>query len=178
MISDSQVFCRAMVVHWMFETLGTVNKTMKKLDFSIRSATKEDAAFIRRLIWQVGINPLGLDWRRFVVAVHANGTRLGCVQLKVHKDGSSELASLAVLPLYRQQRVAEALIRTILIDLNPPVFLTCRGSLVSCYERFGFQEISDVNSMPVYFRRIKRIFTWLEKRKWVEHLVVMIWDTE
>ena len=149
---------------------------MNKLDFNIRPAIKGDAAFIRRLIRQVGINPLGLNWRRFVVAVHENETRLGCAQFKVHKDGSSELASLAVLPLYRHQGVAEALIRELLKDPKPPVYLTCRGSLVSFYERFGFQEVSDLNSMPAYFRRVKRIFQWMEKRQWVEHLAVMVWD--
>lgn len=149
---------------------------MNKLDFNIRPAIKGDAAFIRRLIRQVGINPLGLNWRRFVVAVHENETRLGCAQFKVHKDGSSELASLAVLPLYRHQGVAEALIRELLKDPKPSVYLTCRGSLVSFYERFGFQEVSDLNSMPAYFRRVKRIFQCMEKRQWVEHLAVMVWD--
>ncbi len=150
---------------------------MNKLSYSIRPATKEDATFIRRLIWQVGINPLGLDWHRFVIAALESGTKIGCAQLKVHKDGSTELASVAVMPLYRHQRVAEALIWTILKDLDPPVFLTCRGSLVSFYVRFGFREMFDQNSMPAYFLKIKRIFTWLEKRKWAEHLAVMIWDT-
>ena len=69
---------------------------MSKESYSIRKATRGDAAFIRRLIWQVGINPLGLDWQRFVMAVHGHGVRIGCAQLKMHKDGSRELASVAV----------------------------------------------------------------------------------
>jgi len=66
--------------------------------FSLRKATKEDSTFIRTLIWRVGINPMGLDWQHFVVAVHEHGVRIGCAQLKVHKDGSRELASVAVVP--------------------------------------------------------------------------------
>ena len=145
---------------------------------TIRKATKQDSAFIRQLIWRVGINPLGLDWRRFVVAVHEHGVRIGCTQIKVHKDGSRELASVAVLPLYRHQRVAEAMIRYILEDHNPPIYLTCRSSLVSFYERFGFLEIADPEIMPSYFRMVKRVFKRLEKRKWVEPLAVMVWNGE
>lgn len=147
-----------------------------KSDFSVRPATKGDAAFIRRLIWKSGINPFGLNWQRFVIAVHANETRIGCVQVKTHPDGARELASVAVLPLYRHRRVAEVLILTILEDLTPPVYLTCRGSLVSFYERFGFREMVDLNLMPAYFCKVKRIFTWLEKRKLAQHLAVMVWD--
>jgi N-acetylglutamate synthase-like GNAT family acetyltransferase len=144
----------------------------------ISKATKEDSAFIRQLIWRVGINPLGLDWRRFVVAVHEHGVRIGCAQIKVHKDGSRELASVAVVPLYRHQGVASAMIRQILEDHNPPIYLTCRSSLVSFYERFGFLEISDPEIMPSYFRKVKSVFTSLEKRKWVEPLAVMVWNGE
>lgn len=149
---------------------------MNKLDFSIRTATKEDTAFIRRLIWKSGINPFGLNWQRFVIAVLKNGDRIGCAQLKTHTDGARELASLAVLPTYRHQSVAEALIWRILKDPDPPVYLTCRGSLVSFYERFGFQEMTDLFSMPAYFFKVKRAYSWLEKRKWVGHLAVMKWD--
>lgn len=148
---------------------------MSKASYIIRKATKEDATFIWRLIWRVGINPLGLDWRRFVVAVHEHGVRIGCAQVKSHKDGSLELASVAVVPLYRHQGVAETMIREILKDHNSPIYLTCRSSLVSFYERFGFTELFELETMPAYFRRVKRIFTWLEKRKWVEPLAVMMW---
>jgi N-acetylglutamate synthase-like GNAT family acetyltransferase len=151
---------------------------MSKASYFIRKATREDAAFIRRLIWRVGINPLGLDWRRFVVAVHEHGVRIGCAQVKSHKDGSLELASVAVVPLYRHQGVAETTIFEILKDHNPPIYLTCRSSLVSFYERFGFSELSELETMPAYFRKVKRTFTWLEKRKWVERLAVMVWKGE
>ena len=151
---------------------------MSKASYFIRKANREDAAFIQRLIWQVGINPLGLDWRRFVVAVHEHGVRIGCAQVKSHKDGSLELASVAVVPLYRHQGVAEMMIREILKDHNPPIYLTCRSSLVTFYQRFGFLEIFDGEAMPAYFRKVKRVFTWLEKRKWVERLAVMAWKEE
>jgi N-acetylglutamate synthase-like GNAT family acetyltransferase len=151
---------------------------MSKASYFIRKATSEDAAFIRRLIWRVGINPLGLDWRRFVVAVHEHEVRIGCAQVKCHKDGPIELASVAVVPLYRHQGVADMMIREILKDHHPPIYLTCRSSLVSFYEHFGFSELSELETMPTYFRKVKKVFTWLEKRKWVESLAVMVWTDE
>jgi N-acetylglutamate synthase-like GNAT family acetyltransferase len=147
--------------------------------FIIRKATKEDSTFILTLIWQVGINPMGLNWRRFVVAVHEHEVRIGCAQLKIHKDGSRELASVAVVPLYRHQGVAEAMIREILSGQPAPVYLTCRGSLASFYARFGFTEMTDMSRMPVYFRRVKKIFLWFEKLSLArERLAVMEWNGE
>ncbi len=151
---------------------------MSKVRFYIRKATKNDSGFIRRLILRVGINPLGLKWRRFLVAVNENGFKIGCAQVKVHKDGTRELASVAVVPFYRHQGVAHGLIRKILENQEAPIYLTCRGSLVSFNERFGFYEMLDLESMPAYFRKVKRVFTWLEKRKWSERLAVMVWNGE
>jgi N-acetylglutamate synthase-like GNAT family acetyltransferase len=149
---------------------------MSKAGYFIRKATRKDATFIRWLIWRVGINPMGLDWRRFVVVVHEHGVRIGCAQIKNHKDGSLELASVAVVPLCRHQGVAETMIHEILENQKPPIYLTCRSSLVSFYERFGFKELIELETMPAYFRKVKRVFNWLEKRKWVEGLAVMVWN--
>ena len=146
--------------------------------YYIRKATRKDSAFIRQLILRVGINPLGLDWRRFLIAVHEHGVNIGCAQVKDHKDGTRELASVAVVPIFRHQGVAETMILEILEDQKPPIYLTCRSALVTFYESFGFFEISDIDVMPAYFRKVKRVFNWLEKRKWVERLAVMVWNGE
>lgn len=147
---------------------------MSKENYFIRKATKADATFIRRLIWQVRINPLGLKWRRFVVAVNEHGVRIGCAQLKIYKDGTRELASVAVVPHFRHQGVGAAMIRSILDGQESPIYLTCRESLGSFYERFGFQEIIELDSMPPYYRKLKEFSAWLEKRNWVEPLAVMV----
>ena len=146
--------------------------------FTIRRACKQNAGFIRRLIRQVGINPLGLDWQRFVVAVHEDGERIGCAQLKIHSDQSHELASVAVAPAYRKQGVADAMIREILNEQTGPVYLTCRGSITSFYERYDFQEMTNLATMPAYFRKVKKAFTWLERLKWAERLAVMVRNGE
>jgi N-acetylglutamate synthase-like GNAT family acetyltransferase len=131
--------------------------------FEIRKATNSDASAIRRLIREVGINPLGLDWRRFLLAVDQHGKMVGCAQIKPHRDGSLELASVAVVSHYRHQGVAGALIHHLLRGQHGPVYLTCRAELSVFYNRFGFEEVKDSPDMPVYFRRIQRIFQFLVK---------------
>ena len=124
--------------------------------FQLRPARKEDAAAIRRLIYQVGINPTGLDWRRFVLAVDPHDRMAGCAQVKPHRDGTRELASLAVQPAYRGQGVARRLIEHLLARTPSPLYLTCRSTLQPFYEKFGFQVVSP-QELPPYFRRIARL---------------------
>jgi N-acetylglutamate synthase-like GNAT family acetyltransferase len=123
----------------------------------IRPATQADAAAIHHLIHTVKINPLSLNWQRFVLAVNPAGEILGCGQIKLHGDGSRELASLAVWPRHQGAGVGRALINHLLARTNPPLFLTCRSPLRSFYEPFGFHPV-DPKDMPPYFRRIWSIF--------------------
>jgi N-acetylglutamate synthase-like GNAT family acetyltransferase len=143
------------------------------MNFSLRPATRSDQVRIRSLIRTVRINPTGLDWPRFVVAVTSSGELIGCGQVKTHADGSRELASIAVAPDYRGEGVARAIIEH-LINIHPkPLYLTCRSSLEPFYQQFGFQTIPN-NQMPPYFRRISRlakILFWLIRRG--EGLAVM-----
>jgi len=146
------------------------------VELSIRPANAGDAAAIRRLIHTVGINPLGLDWRRFRVVEAPSGEMLGCGQVKPHADGSRELASIAVWPQYRGMGVARAVIEQLLSENQPPLYLTCRSSLRPLYEKFGFQ-VLPVEAMPPYFRRVTRLFRLL-RRVWPgpEDLLVMRLD--
>lgn len=127
----------------------------------LRKAVKSDSKAIRRLIWKVGINPIGLDWRRFVVAQDDAECLIGCGQIKPHADGSRELASIAVEPEYQGQRLGSAIIRHLLAGTEPPLYLTCRASLESYYQQFGFYTLSNPREMPVYFRRISKAYAVL-----------------
>ena len=49
---------------------------------TVRTARETEAAQIRDLIHLVSINPMGLDWKRFVVAVDDRDEMVGCGQLK------------------------------------------------------------------------------------------------
>ena len=124
--------------------------------FSLRPAQASDQEGIQALIKQVHINPMSLDWRRFVVAVDDKGAFLGCAQLKPHRDGSIELASLAVVPAYQGQGIGSALIQHLLQAAPRPVYLTCRHTLGPYYERFGFR-IVNFKERPPYFKRISAL---------------------
>lgn len=125
-------------------------------EFTVRHALKDDFPAIRSLIHVVQINPTGLDWRRFLVAISPSGYLLGCGQIKPHHDGSRELASIAVQENVQRQGVARSIIQALLaLELTRPLFLMCRARLKSFYVRYGFHAIGQ-EEMPVYFRRISR----------------------
>ncbi len=121
----------------------------------LRSASAGDAQAIRALIRSAQINPVGLDWRRFTLAVDGSGRLVGCGQIKPHRDGSRELASIAVVPEWRGRGVARALIEHLLETHPGTLYLTCRASLGSLYASFGFQVV-DESEMPTYFRWVSR----------------------
>jgi N-acetylglutamate synthase-like GNAT family acetyltransferase len=125
-------------------------------NFLLRPAVESDASQIRSLIHRVGINPMDLNWKHFIVAETPDGLFIGCAQLKLHQDRSVELASIAVEEAFRGQGVARALIEHLLAHSPRPVFLMCRPVLGSYYEKFGFRVIGQ-QEMPPYFRRIHRL---------------------
>lgn len=150
-------------------------------EFSLRPATEADFPEIKALIRQVRINPMGLDWRRFTVAVkgpvlsavEGAGEMLACVQLKPVPGGLTELASLAVLPAYRHLGIARALIEHQLANAPRPVYLTCRSGLGKLYEKFGFRAL-EADETPRYYQRLQRlagIFMGLTRKS--ESLLVM-----
>jgi N-acetylglutamate synthase-like GNAT family acetyltransferase len=125
-------------------------------DFFLRAATAADEQEIRALIRAVQINPMGLDWHRFVVAASAEGAIGGCGQVKPHGEEARELASIAVWAQYRGQGIARAIIEDLLRQNPGSLYLMCRPLLGPFYEKFGFREIPQ-NEMPTYFRRISRL---------------------
>ena len=124
--------------------------------FTLRAARADDFPAIRRLIHESNINPMGLDWRRFLLAVDANDALLGCGQLKPHGDGVVELASIAVEPAHRKQGIARAIIEQLLERAPRPLYLICRAPLGPFYERWGFRAL-ELDEMPAYFRRLARM---------------------
>jgi N-acetylglutamate synthase-like GNAT family acetyltransferase len=122
----------------------------------IRPARQAEASQIRDLIYRVGINPTGLDWKRFVVAVNDRDEMVGCGQLKPHSGDILELASIAVDPEHRGRGVARAVIEHLLKDSPRPLYLMCESSLGSLYEKFGFRSLA-YEEMPRYFQRISKL---------------------
>lgn len=126
----------------------------------IRKATAQDAWAIRRLIWKVGINPAGLNWRRFIVVIDRQDHLIGCGQVKPHPPDLRELASIAVEPAWQGQGIGRRIIEQLLGDTPLPLYLYCRKSLEPFYQQFGFQGIAPQN-MPGYFFRIWKLVNLL-----------------
>jgi N-acetylglutamate synthase-like GNAT family acetyltransferase len=143
-----------------------------------RPAQASDEVAIKALIRAVNINPMGLKWPRFLVAVDENGHLIGCGQVKPHRDGSRELASIAVQKAWQRQGIAGGIIKHLLADEPPPVWLTCMDKLVPFYEQFGFVEVKvgDGRSLPLYFRFIRTIFKPVQKLSRIPgYLAIMVW---
>ena len=119
---------------------------------AIRDATVDDQATIRRIVRAANINPTGLDWPRFVVAEDA-GAMVGVGQVKPHRDGTRELASIAVIPARQGQGIGTAIIKELLRREKGAVLLTCRSRLQGYYERFGFRRL-EPQDYPPYFARM------------------------
>ncbi len=130
--------------------------------YSLRQATALDDKAIHQIISFVQINPLGLDWRHFILAVDPDNKIIGTGQLKPHYDGSLELASIAVQPDWRGKGVARAMIEHLLQEHPGRLYLTCRSELGPLYQKFGFEEIQ-LGIMPPYFRRISRLVNLLNR---------------
>ncbi len=141
--------------------------------FTLRPARESEAGQIKDLIHLVGINPMGLDWKRFVVAVNDRDEMIGIGQLKPHGEDILELASIAVYPEYQGQGVGRGIIEYLLKDSPRPLYLMCESSLGPLYEKFGFHGIG-YEEMPRYFQRMSKLaglVTTLARRE--ERLLVM-----
>jgi N-acetylglutamate synthase-like GNAT family acetyltransferase len=126
-------------------------------EFVLRKAAESDSRQIRELIDLVGINPTGLDWRRFLVAVDPGGRVIGCGQVKPHGREIRELASIAVRPEFRGRGIARAVIEKLLAENTLPIYLMCMSHNGPLYEKFGFKSLAP-GAMPRYYQRIHRLF--------------------
>jgi amino-acid N-acetyltransferase len=144
--------------------------------YYLQAATSAQQGEIKALVRAARINPLGLDWQRFIVALNENGVIIGCGQVKPHRDGSWELASIVVVPAWQGQGVARAIIEYLLSNSPSPLWLTCVSSLVPFYSRFGFCEVTALAEMPRYFRWVSRLFRLLAYLSPANSLSVMRCD--
>ena len=124
--------------------------------YTLRPARETESRAIKELIHFVGINPMGVDWKHFIVAVDSQDRILGIGQLKPHREEILELASIAVYPEYRGLGFARAIIEQLLKDGPRPLYLMCESSNGPLYEKFGFRSIS-YDEMPRYFQRISKL---------------------
>jgi N-acetylglutamate synthase-like GNAT family acetyltransferase len=122
-----------------------------------RPATSADQPAIKAIVRGARLNPYSLDWPRFLVV--AEGARVvGVGQVKPHRDGSRELASIAIVPERQGLGIGGDLVRALIERESGVLYLLCEQPRETFYERFGFQRIQP-REMPPYFRRIYRLGT-------------------
>ena len=117
----------------------------------IRPASAADQYAITAIVRAARINPSDLDWQRFLLAQWGQDI-VGVGQVRPHKDGSRELASIAVVPEWQGNGVGGALIRALLSRETGQLYLMCTANREHYYERFGFKRL-ERPAMPPYFRR-------------------------
>lgn len=141
------------------------------MSLTIRSAIAADQPIIRRLIKEANLNRMSLDWPNFVMA-EEDGAIVGLGQIKTHRDGSLELASIAVVPARQGQGIGRAIIESLLSrEPNAVLHLTCRRELEGFYQRFGFVRLRRAD-YPRYFSRLIPIIN-LVARFFQTEIVVM-----
>lgn len=124
---------------------------------AIRPATAADQDAIVALIRAVQINPMDLKWPHFVLAVDEDtGAVVGTGQVKQHRDGSHELASIATAPGYQRRGLAHQIIEQLLVQHPGVLYLTCMDNMESLYAQFGFRTIG-VPEMTPYFKRLVKV---------------------
>lgn len=106
----------------------------------IRPAVEADQQTIVSFIQQARINPRNLHWQNFLVA-EKNGQIVGIRQVKVHAQGTREVASGFVLPEYRRQGISALLMHEIIAREKDTLYLICNKKRKTYYEPFGFREV-------------------------------------
>jgi N-acetylglutamate synthase-like GNAT family acetyltransferase len=154
-----------------------MDEKMEAGKIQIRPARRDDAQRIASMVQAARLNPLGVRWDRFRVAIDNSDNVIGCAQVKGHRDGSMELASLVVRGKWRGRGVGRALVKALQKEHGPPLWLTSRSSLVPYYQRFGFLELEAGVYKPAYFRWVSRLVNTLGLiTSKSEYLAVMQWD--
>lgn len=105
---------------------------------TIRSANRAEEDTIRSIVRAARLYPLDLPWQNFVVA-EQHGQIVGVGQIRPHKDGCRELASIAVRPEHQRSGVGSQIVHTLLARASGPLYLLCAAPMESYYVRFGFR---------------------------------------
>ena len=115
----------------------------------LRNATRADQTAIKAIVRAAQINPTGLNWQRFIVAV--DGDKLVALgQVKPHRDGSRELASIATIPERQRHGLSRQIIEALPAREHGDLYLMCRAPLVAFYERFGFHRALPAELPPLF----------------------------
>jgi amino-acid N-acetyltransferase len=106
----------------------------------LRQAIAADQSTLYALMKHERLDAAEAGWPQFIVAADGFGI-VGAAQLRRHCDGSSEVASLVVLPPMRGQGIAARLLDALLAARNAPVHLVAQRTHATYFERWGFRGI-------------------------------------
>lgn len=106
----------------------------------IRSATAGDRAAILALMRPRDYNRVNLQPECFLVAEEA-GVIIGIGQIKRHRDGTPELASLVVAAERRGEGIGQTLVRALVARHQGPLYLFCLATLAGFYATLGFHPV-------------------------------------
>jgi amino-acid N-acetyltransferase len=118
---------------------------------TLRPAAAADQPAIRALVRGERLNPHGLDWPRFLLAT-IGPVVVGAVQMRLHADGSRELASLVVARDFRGHGLAGRLIEGLLASHCGPVHVITARANARHYVRWHFRAVPALRA-PASVRR-------------------------
>lgn len=107
---------------------------------TIRRAVADDEPAIHAMVRRERLNPHHLYFRNFAVAVSGHEI-VGASQIRHHRDGSRELGSVVVTPLWRGCGISARLIEFLLAGEGSVVHVITRKRHAHHYERWGFAPI-------------------------------------
>lgn len=106
----------------------------------IKRARAEDQDAIVALVHGERLNPHGLHWPNFVVAVDG-GRIVGIGQVRPHGARAGEVGSLVVVPEYRGHGLCGRLVERLVAEERRDLFVVTRREAASHYSRWGFARI-------------------------------------
>lgn len=127
--------------------------------FAIRPATTADRTAILNLMRRGDFNRINLKAACFLVAEEA-GRVIGIGQIKRHRDGTPELASLVVAAGRRGKGIGSAIVRALVARHQGDLYLFCLAELEGYYERLGFHRV-ERRDLPASLVRIHRLGNWV-----------------
>jgi N-acetylglutamate synthase-like GNAT family acetyltransferase len=107
---------------------------------TLRRATADDQAAIRRMVRESGLDPTALRWPHFVVAEY-EGEVVGIGQIRPYRRGR-ELGSLVVREDLRGRGIGGRIVERLLENEAGSVYLECAARMTPYYTRFGFREVN------------------------------------
>jgi amino-acid N-acetyltransferase len=127
--------------------------------FTLRPATEGDKPAILDLMRRADFNRINLKPACFLVAEEA-GRVIAIGQIKRHRDGTPELASLVVAADRRSQGIGSALVRALVARHQGDLYLFCLTQLEGYYERLSFRRVERRN-LPSSLARIHWLGNWV-----------------